>query len=67
VITPVVVMRPILLAPLSVNHRAPSGPTVMPLGKLPGVGIGNSVMVCANTCLPTANTPKMAMTTKSAR
>ena len=37
VITPAVVMRPILLS-LSVNHSAPSGPTVMPKGML-AVGV----------------------------
>src|SRR5258706_11976530 len=36
--------RPILLAFASVNHSAPSGPAVMPLGPLLAVGIGNSVM-----------------------
>jgi hypothetical protein len=47
VITPAVVMRPILLEPGSVNHSAPSGPETIPRGKLPAVGTGNSVIVCA--------------------
>src|SRR5580658_1591484 len=38
---PVVVMRPILLAFPSVNHKAPSGPEVIPLVWVPGVGSGN--------------------------
>jgi hypothetical protein len=45
VMTPVVVMRPILPGkPDSVNHSAPSGPAVMPDGLPRVVGIGNSVM-----------------------
>jgi hypothetical protein len=40
---PAVVMRPILLAFNSVNHRAPSGPVVMKEGWAVGVGIVNSV------------------------
>src|SRR5712691_6449063 len=32
VTTPVVVMRPIELLPLLVNHNAPSGPAVIPCG-----------------------------------
>ena len=32
--TPAVVIRPIELFPSSVNHRAPSGPTVMTSGAL---------------------------------
>jgi hypothetical protein len=39
---PVVVTRPMLLRAL-VNHNAPSGPVVMPVGRLPGEGIGNSL------------------------
>jgi len=40
---PEVVTRPILLPAASVNHRLPSGPTVMPVGALSGVGTGYSV------------------------
>src|SRR5512141_2090882 len=36
--------RPILLAVAPVNQMFPSGPVVIPTGRLPGVGIGNSVM-----------------------
>jgi hypothetical protein len=43
VIVPAVVMRPILFPSSSVNQRLPSEPTVIPLGKLVPVGIGNSV------------------------
>src|SRR5271170_7136515 len=32
--TPLVVIRPILSVPVSVNQTLPSGPAVMPLGKL---------------------------------
>src|SRR6266567_3085786 len=39
-----VLTRPILLLKFSVNHRAPSGPGVIPHGSLLAVGIGNSVM-----------------------
>src|ERR1035438_10106471 len=42
-ITPAVVMRPMLLAPGIVNHRAPSGPAVIPNGPT-SAGIGNSVI-----------------------
>src|SRR5438477_281535 len=46
VMTPSVVIRPILLPAnaSSVNQRAPSGPVVMPTGALPAVGTVNSVM-----------------------
>ena len=37
------VIRPILLAPLSVNQRLPSGPAVIPYGSLSAVGMANSV------------------------
>ena len=45
-ITPAVVMRPILFPAglYSVNQRAPSGPAAMPKGRLLAVGIGNSVI-----------------------
>src|SRR6516162_6535781 len=43
VMAPLVVMRPIW--PASVNHRLPSGPTVMKLGTVAPVGRGNSVML----------------------
>src|SRR5258706_70471 len=45
VMTPPVVIRPILLPLCSMNQRAPSGPAVMPRGKLPAVGTGNSLGV----------------------
>src|SRR5437588_8250876 len=38
-------MRPTLPTLNSVNHRLPSGPTVIPLGILLAVGTGNSVML----------------------
>src|SRR5439155_12495369 len=44
VMTPPVVIRPILLAASSVNHRLPSGPEVMPCGMLATVGTGYSVI-----------------------
>ena len=40
---PAVVMRPILLAPSSVNHSAPSGPAVISCGLAVAVGIENWV------------------------
>src|SRR5664279_4801062 len=48
VTTPSGVMRPILLAPYSVNHRLPSGPAAMPLGNAPALRV-YSVTVCACT------------------
>jgi hypothetical protein len=42
---PLGVIRPIWLAPNSVNHRLPSGPAAMPPGSAPAVGIANSVAV----------------------
>ena len=50
--TPAVVMRPILLPDLSVNHSAPSGPVVMPIGSLFNVGIENSVITPAVVMRP---------------
>src|SRR5258706_403686 len=47
VITPAVVMRPIL-SPSSVNHSAPAGPVVMPAG----AGTGNSVITPAVVMRP---------------
>lgn len=41
---PFTVIRPILLALVSVNQRLPSGPATIPHGELAGVGIGNSVI-----------------------
>jgi hypothetical protein len=41
---PLVVIRPILLPPTSVNHRAPSGPEAISCGTLLAVGIANAVM-----------------------
>jgi hypothetical protein len=52
VMTPAVVMRPILLPVFSANHSAPSGPTVMPKGWLLAVGIGNSVITSAVVMRP---------------
>src|SRR5207302_8878026 len=37
-------MRPILLAPRSVNQIAPSPPAAIPSGRLLGVGMANSAM-----------------------
>ena len=51
-ITPAVVIRPILLAAISVNHSAPSGPAAMPAGSLSVVGIANSVMAPAVVIRP---------------
>jgi hypothetical protein len=42
VIVPPGVIRPILFARSSVNHRFPSGPVTMPTGELIGVGMANS-------------------------
>src|SRR5512142_562116 len=52
VITPAVVIRPILLPSASVNQRAPSGPAVMPAGALFGVGTANSVITPAVVIRP---------------
>src|SRR6266481_2542133 len=52
-LTVVSAKRPILLAKLSVNHSAPSGPVVMTCGVLRGVGIGNSVITPAVVMRPT--------------
>ena len=52
VIVPRVVIRPILLAPNSVNHRFPSGPAAMRSGVLSAVGRGNSVIVPAGVIRP---------------
>ena len=42
-IAPDVAIRPILLPAFSQNHNAPSGAGVMPIGRLFGVGVSNSV------------------------
>jgi hypothetical protein len=47
--TPVVVIRPILLPLFSVNQRLPSGPAVIPSGLLEAVGVENSLIVTAFT------------------
>jgi hypothetical protein len=47
------VIRPTLLAPASVNQRLPSGPSVIPEGRLLAVGIGYSVTAPAGVILPT--------------
>src|SRR5579862_9063426 len=52
--TPVVVMRPIELSPVSVNQIAPSGPAVMPSGKSAPAPIGNVLAVPAVVMRPTA-------------
>src|SRR4051812_7981867 len=44
--------RPILFPLNSVNHKAPSGPVVMPPGRLLAVGIGYSVMAPAVVIRP---------------
>lgn len=44
-IVPEGVIRPILLAKFSVNHIAPSGPAVIPMGVDGLVGIGSSLIV----------------------
>src|SRR5262249_19385769 len=43
VMAPFIVMRPILLALDSVNHSAPSGPEMISVAPLFGVGIGKMV------------------------
>src|SRR5262249_13204411 len=43
---PAVVTRPILSAPASANHSAPSGPVAISCAKAPAVGIVNSVPNC---------------------
>ena len=45
-------MRPIASATFSVNHRAPSGPLVMPRGSACGVGTGNSLIAPAVVMRP---------------
>ena len=45
-------MRPILLAAFSVNHRAPSAPTVIPRSEALGVGTGNSTIVPSRAMRP---------------
>jgi len=42
VMTPAVVMRPILLPAFSQNHSAPSAAGVIPIGRASGVGVANS-------------------------
>ena len=44
VMTPAVVIRPILLPESSANHSAPSGPAAMPKGPLLAVGRLNSLV-----------------------
>ena len=57
VITPLVVMRPILLPADSVNQSAPSGPVMIQTGTLLGVGIWNSVMTPAVVIRPILPAP----------
>ena len=52
VMTPAVVIRPILSLVCSVNQRAPSGPVVIPAGPLSAVGMVNSVMTPAVVIRP---------------
>src|SRR5258708_34975930 len=49
---PAVVTRPILLPFSSVNHRAPSGPAVIPWGVLLAVGMMNSLTTPAVVIRP---------------
>ena len=53
VITPAVVMRPILFFEVSVNHIAPSGPLVIPSGNAATVGSAYSVTVPLVVVRPT--------------
>ena len=48
---PAGVIRPILCVPFSVNHRAPSGPVVIPMGVLDGAR-GNVVTLPAGVIRP---------------
>ena len=58
VIAPDVVIRPILLAAFSQNHNAPSAADVMPIGRLSGVGVANSVKApLAGLSLPILDVP----------
>jgi hypothetical protein len=57
VITPAVVMRPMLLPLRSVNQRLPSAPTVIPSGKLFADGVANSVTAPANVMRPILPVP----------
>src|SRR5437773_12089035 len=45
--------RPILLLLDSVNQRLPSGPTVIPIGPLPGVAAGSSGVAAVGALRPT--------------
>src|SRR3989442_725765 len=67
-ITPPVVIRPILLPPASVNQRFPSGPAVIPLGKATAVGRLNSLYLLTSgtaragiVVVPTTNPTKSPM------
>jgi hypothetical protein len=51
---PVVVMRPTVLVPLSVNHSAPSGPIAIPCGELPAAGTEYTVITPATVTRPIA-------------
>ena len=53
VITPSVVMRPILLRPASVNQMLPSAPTAIPSGWLFAEMVGNGVMTPSGVIRPT--------------
>lgn len=52
VITPDVVMRPILFPRSSVNQTLPSGPATIPFGKHSSVGTRNSVMFPSTVIRP---------------
>jgi hypothetical protein len=55
VTAPPVVTRPVLSAPASVNQSAPSGPEVIPFGKLMAVGTLNVVILPAAAAAAGAN------------
>ena len=59
-ITPAVVIRPILPANDSVNHNAPSGPAAMCSGLLLGVGVSYSVTTPAVVIRPILDTLRSA-------
>jgi len=60
-----VVMRPIWLAAYSVNHSAPSGPTVIPDGELDLVGMGYKVPTEAAVMRPMLPLPTVNHTAPS--
>jgi hypothetical protein len=58
VTAPAVVIRPILLGEVSVNHRFPSGPPAIEVGPLPEV-VGNSVIMPAVVIRPILSAPSV--------